>query len=191
MINTSVSLIADMLRQSMDEGQIPFLTITSNSMVPLLKTGDQVGLEPIQINHLAKGDIVTLVQGEHLLTHRFWGCDDQGRPFTRGDRPLIPDAPGEAGQLIGQVVVCRRHNRELSLQFGIGRRLNQHLAWLVRVESYVLTGQIPLPFAPLLPPGRQRKLIVRLVRRAFFSWASLAVTILGGLARQNRKQELT
>lgn len=179
MTHNTTTLIADMLRQSMANGQMPFLTISSNSMAPLLKTGDQVGLEAVEPGQLRAGDIITLVQEGHLLTHRFWGLDDQGRPFTRGDRPLAPDRPGEAHQLLGRVTVRRRHNRELSLQSGVGGRLNQHLAWLVRVESCLLTGHAPSPTAPPIPPQKQRKWAARLVRRFFLTWARLVVGIFG------------
>jgi signal peptidase I len=177
--NSNTALIADILRQSMAVGQTPFLTISSDSMAPLLKTGDLVGLSPVEMNQLIIGDIITLVQDEHLLTHRFWGIDDQGRPFTRGDRPFTPDKPGEADQLLGRVIVRRRHDRELSLQMGAGHRLNRHLAWLVRVESYLLTGYAPSPSASPRPSKKQRTLFVRLVRRAFFTWASLVANTLG------------
>ena len=190
MTNSNIPLIIDMLRQSMAERQTPFLTVTSNSMAPLLKTGDQVGLSPVEVAQLNRGDIITLVQDEHLLTHRFWGTDEQGRPFTRGDRPLMPDAPGKTGQILGRVTVRRRHNRELSLQRGAGRRLNEHLAWLVRVESVLLTGRPLSPTAPFVPPEKQRALIIKLVRRAFLMWASLAVKVLTRLAKQNHQQEL-
>lgn len=187
MTNTPMPLIVDMLRQSMADGQTPFLTITSNSMVPLLKTGDQVGLAPAELDELAAGDIITLVQGAHLLTHRFWGRDDQGRPFTRGDRPLTPDKPGAAGQLLGRVIVRRRHDRELSLHTGAGRRLNRHLAWLIQVESYLLTGHALTPAAPPMPPEKQRTLPVKLIRRAFFIWASLIINIFAWPAKQNHQ----
>lgn len=177
MTNGNTPLIVDILRQSMAVGQTPFLTISSDSMAPLLKTGDLVGLAPVEKDQLAVGDIITLVQGDHLLTHRFWGIDDQGRPFTRGDRPFTPDKPDKADQLLGRVIIRRRHDRELSLQIGVGRRLNRRLAWLVRVESYLLTGHAPSPDVPPMPPKKQRTLLVRLVRRAFFTWAALAVNI--------------
>jgi hypothetical protein len=175
MTNSNTALIADMLRQSMANGQMPFLTISSNSMAPLLKTGDQVGLEAVEPGQLRAGDIITLVQEGHLLTHRFWGLDGQGRLHTRGDRPLAPDAPGKADQLLGRIVVRRRQNRELSLQTGIGRRLNHHLAWLVRVESSLLTGHAPSLTAPPMPPQKQGKWAARLVRRFFLAWARLVV----------------
>lgn len=186
MSNTNTQLIADMVRQSMRQGETPFLTISSSSMAPLFQIGDQVGLEPVEPHQLNRGDIVTLVQDDHLLTHRFWGFDDGGRLHTRGDRPFTPDAPGMAGQLLGRAVVRRRQHWELSLQMGAGRRLNRHLAWLATFESSLLTGHAPSPTAPPLPPDKQRTPFVRLARRAFFIWASLAVTVLSWLAKQNQ-----
>lgn len=189
MTKTDTLLLIDMLRQSLAQGQIPFLTISSNSMTPLLKTGDQVGLAPVTIDQLSRGDIVTLLQDDHLLTHRFWGVAQGQRPFTRGDRPLTPDKPGSAGQILGRVIVRRRHQRELALQNGIGRRLNQHLARLIRLEAALLTGHAPGPTAPTMPLQKQRTLWVRLVRRAFFVWASLVEKIVTRLAVTYHQQE--
>ncbi|MCB9420693.1 MAG: hypothetical protein H6667_12870 [Ardenticatenaceae bacterium] len=191
MINDNISLIVDMLRQSMAAGLTPFLTITSDSMAPLLKVGDQVGLESVKVEHLHIGDIITLVQNGHLLTHRFWGIDEQARPFTRGDRPFTPDPPGSSDQLLGRVIECRRQQRELSLKSGAGKRLNQYLTWLMRLESRLLTGYAPSPNGPILPPQKQQALLTRLVHRAFFIWASLAVIIFTWLAPQPHSQGST
>ncbi|MEJ2747654.1 MAG: S24 family peptidase [Anaerolineae bacterium] len=191
MTHSNTELIADLIRQITRHGELPFLTITSSSMAPLFQTGDQVGLETVEPGQLNRGDIVTLTQDDHLLTHRFWGLDDGGRLHTRGDRPLTPDASSSASQLLGRVIVRRRQQRELSLQMGAGRWLNRHLAWLVQVESFLLTGHAPSPITPPLPVEKQRALFVRLVRRAFFIWASLVVTVLTWPASLNQQQEST
>jgi len=153
-------VVVDLLRQSMAQGQTPFLTVSSSSMTPLLRTGDQIGLEPITPQHLRVGDIVTLVNEADLLTHRFWGWEN-GRLRTRGDRPLQFDPLWLPDKLLGRVVVPRRSGRSFSLTSGRGQRLNCHLSQLVLVEGRLM-GQ---------------KWAVRLIHRANFVWASLLTRI--------------
>ncbi len=149
-----------MLRQSMAQGEMPFLTISSGSMAPLLKIGDQIGLEPIAPSRLSLGDIVTVAPEGDLLTHRFWGMKD-GQLRTRGDRPLLFDPLWPPDCLLGRVVVRKRNGRTLSFTSGRGKRLNRHLAWLIMTESHFLN----------------KKWLLRLIHRANFVWASFIVAI--------------
>jgi hypothetical protein len=161
---TNTQLITDMLRQALAQGERPFLTISSSSMTPLLRPGDQVGLEAIAANQLQIGDIITLEQNSHLLTHRFWGWDENGRFRTRGDRPLTFDPPAAPDQLLGRVIVRRRDGRALDFTHSSGQRLHRHLIWLLKIETRLLN----LP----LPPEKQKRLHIRLIHRLIYTWAS-------------------
>lgn len=169
METNNTQLIAVMLRQSTAEGKRPFLTISSPSMTPLLQIGDQVGLETVSSSQLQMGDIITLEQDTHLLTHRFWGWDDDGRLQTRGDRPLTFDPPATPDQLLGRVIIRRRGSKVLDLTIGPGRRLHCYLTWLLQTESRLLN----LP----LSPQKQRRLLVRLIHRKVYAWAWLVTRI--------------
>ncbi|MCP4426219.1 MAG: hypothetical protein GY803_17145 [Chloroflexi bacterium] len=160
MTNTPASLIVDMLRQSLEQDEMPFLTISSGSMAPLLKTGDQVGLEAAEAARLKPGDIVTLATERDLLTHRFWGWED-GRLRTRGDRPILFDPLWPPDCLLGKVVMRKRNGRSLSLTSGWGKRLNRHLARLIIAEVHFL----------------DKKWLIRLIHRANFIWASFVAAI--------------
>lgn len=161
MADPSPIIIANMLRQGLAQGQTPFLTISSDSMAPLLKSGDQVGLETAEISHLHPGDIITLVTEADLLTHRFWGLTE-GQLRTRGDRSLLYDPLWSPDCLLGRVIVRRRNGRSLPLDSGRGKRLHRHLAWLVMAESYFL----------------DKKWLVHFLHRAIYIWASIiTVTI--------------
>jgi hypothetical protein len=138
-------------------------------MTPLLRTGDQVGLEAAASDQLEIGDIITLEQEDHLLTHRFWGWDGNGRLQTRGDRLLAFDAPTATEQLLGRLVTRRRAGKELALTSGPGHRLHRHLIWLFKTESRLLN----LPLAA----KKQRRLLVRLIHKKFYLWAKFACVI--------------
>jgi hypothetical protein len=134
MADPSPTTIADMLRQSLAEGKLSMLTVSSNSMAPFLRTGDQVGLEAVELSRLQPGDIITLVQQADLLTHRFWGIvNDQIQ--TRGDRSLTFDPLWSADRLLGRVVVRQRAGRLISLSTGVGCRVNRHLAKSIMADS--------------------------------------------------------
>lgn len=153
MMPLDTTQLADLLRQSLAQGQHPLLTITSNSMLPLLRRGDQVRLEAVTLAQLQPGDIITTVQPTYLLTHRFWGGNtDTGslRLYTRGDRSWQFDPPADSANLLGRVQGRCRGVRCLSLQTGRGQQLNRQLTRLAAWEWRWLTHA---PAKTILPQG--------------------------------------
>lgn len=139
-------MLAELLRESMARGDQPALTLTSDSMAPLLRTGDQIRIAPAAVDGLQPGDIVTFIDDSdavQLMTHRFWGSvrqADQTLIVTRGDRPLWFDRPFMAGRLVGRAVARLRHGRELRLDTGSGGWLNRRLAGLAGRDIAQLAG---------------------------------------------------
>ncbi|MCA9949732.1 MAG: S24/S26 family peptidase [Anaerolineales bacterium] len=179
-INSTV--LAAMLRESMQNGQKPNLTLTSNSMSPLLKSGDQVAIQSISNTQLQTGDIITIVDTRdttQLLTHRYWGtsCDSENEHLiTRGDRPLFFDPPISAEKIVGIVILRRRDGRILNLQDGKGQWLNQQLTRLAALELKWLTGINSVNSKNILAEtavsnqraqAKQQKFSVKIMRRGF------------------------
>lgn len=139
-------ILADILRESMSQGQFPGITLTSNSMYPLLKTGDRISIEAVAPSDLQYGDIITLIDDSdrsQLLTHRFWGKQlDKNKWWllTRGDRPLEFDTPFAASNLVGRVIDRQRNQRQLNLQTGSGAWLNGWLTKVAAADLRRLTG---------------------------------------------------
>lgn len=132
--------VAEALRASMGQGRSPFLEITSDSMTPLLRRGDQVGLAAAQPEQLQRGDIVTFVEDGHLTTHRYWG-ELAGRLLSRSDRSGAFDRPWPPQALVGRVVVRRRAGASFSLDTGAGRQLNRFLyRWSVAGQRLSMLG---------------------------------------------------
>lgn len=161
-------VIADLLRESMARGEQPALTLTSNSMYPLLKVGDQIRIEPAAAAALQPGDVVTFINASdpsQLMTHRYWGSVQQnGRRvlMMRGDRPACFDPPCAAADLVGRVVARCRNGRDLNLESGSGRWLNRQLAGLAAREMARLTGKTGQPLSTIVadaaantPPNNQ------------------------------------
>lgn len=177
-----ISQVAEFLRYSVQQGQQPFVTITSNSMAPLLRRGDQVQVEGVAWQALQPGDVVLVQAAVDLLTHRYWGNVPQEQTvwlLLRGDRPLAFDAPLPASNLIGRVISRRRQHRLLDLQHGAGRWLNRHLAHLSRSEIH-LFDLVPanLPPGPTAAWLRRRPWAARAIRRLIYVWAALLARLI-------------
>lgn len=133
--------ISGLLREGMVNGHMPFLTVSSGSMAPLLRVGDEIGLQAIKANQLCRGDIIAVSDRNQVLTHRFIGLrdiDGRKRILTRGDRALRDDRPWTEEQLLGRVVARRRGRQKFWLDFGAGYRLNRALARLARLEHGIV-----------------------------------------------------
>lgn len=141
MTNPELSIVASLLQDSLVAGHIPYLTVTSGSMAPLLRIGDQVGMQQVALEHLRLGDIVVVCHLDVLLTHRFYGMrhnaagELDGYYVTRGDRLRGYDPVWNKHQLVGRVVVRRRGGQLMWLDYGRGLWLNRRLAQLAQVEQ--------------------------------------------------------
>jgi len=159
----NAAALADVLRMSIEQGHQPTLTVTSNSMMPLLMRGDQVTLTAVPPTGPRPGDVITFLSlsGQDLMTHRFWQTVMQdGRPYfqTRGDRPLQFDPLLPPEQVIGRVEQRQRNGRILTISSGAGAKLNHHLARLAQWE--------------------QNNRPNRLIRRILLAWAFAISVIL-------------
>ncbi len=177
MTDIEPSVLTELIRQSLNQGKTAVLTVTSNSMSPLLRSGDQVLLQRTPLAQLRAGDVVTITAVADLLTHRFWGVAEENGAITlrtRGDRPLLDDPARSTADLLGRITARRRQGRELSLEKGVGKWLNRHLAFLSAAEWRWLGGRLR-PGKPPLP--------LRLVRRAVYVWACVMTAVVEQITR--------
>lgn len=166
MSNLRQGVVVELLKDSMKKGAMPFLTVTSNSMSPLLRLGDEIGLRSVEVSEIRAGDVLVLQEQEVLTTHRFWRTFQQNGQtmlVTRGDRTLHFDPPWSAHQVVGRAVVRRRGQRLLWLDQGHGRHLNAWLARLARWEMRLLSRWGPASDGRLRPS--------RLLRRIVHGWS--------------------
>lgn len=165
-------ILGGMLRDNLAKGQHPRLTVTSSSMAPLFRTGDQVILEAIQPEQLQAGDIVTLVDPHSLLTHRIWAIHDNAL-LTRGDHALVFDTLWPANAVLGRVMGRVSKQRTLSFQTGWGQWLDHYLAALAKHEYRWLTGSQEAPTGvEVVVSNTQTKFIHYL----FYGWAIFITT---------------
>ena len=136
------SLIAELLRQSIEEGKSPYLNVISDSMSPLIRRGDQVQLAPATPDKLQKGDVIVIHGDDEIITHRFWGLitgPGLEQILTKGDRPQHFDPPRDADTLIGMVTGRRRLGRFMEFSQGAGRILNALLTRLAGLDIRLFT----------------------------------------------------
>lgn len=140
-------LIVELLRQSMENGRSPFVNVISDSMSPLIRSGDQVRLAPITQNALQPGDIIVFSDIGGLSTHRFWGIiafESNEQLITKGDRPQHFDQLHDTDTLVGLVIGRRRNSRLLNLSKGVGRWLNGQLTRLAALDIRLFSKAIPV-----------------------------------------------
>ncbi len=169
------AIVTELLETALAQGRPAWLTVSSNSMRPLLCRGDQIALAACRVEEVQPGDIVVVRRDEDLLAHRCrarWTArDGEQYLLTRGDRAVVADPEWPASALLGRVVARRRTGRTLDLTHGAGRRLHRHLAWLARVDEVLFLGTL-LPTSSLRPQ-RGIGFIQSLGRATLHHWGAL------------------
>jgi signal peptidase I len=152
MITVDLSVTTELLIQSLQEGARPFLTVTSNSMTPLIRQSDEIQVALTNQQELDVGDIIVVGDADGFLAHRYWSTfssDGASYLVLRGDRLKNFDPPYPAAQLIGRVIARRRNKHTLDISHGIGRRLNLLLkdiaAFAVPLSRTHKIETLPLP----------------------------------------------
>lgn len=130
-------LVAALLIESLHTGNSPTLTVISNSMRPLLNTGDQVVLVSADLETLKKGDIITVKSKEGFLTHRVVSCSNR-EIRTKGDRNDIFDPPFQPNQMIGRIqkINAKRSGKIINLDGDWEKRIGNLIYRLSIIEFF-------------------------------------------------------
>ncbi len=137
-------VVVGLLQDSLDAGQSPHLTIVSGSMSPLLRVGDQVILERVDLVEIVPNDVLVLRGAEALFTHRLvTTLDEVGERYwvTRGDSTLHYDPIWTDHEIIGRVRGRRRASQTQRWDAGSGRWLNRHFGRLAQLEAKIFDDQ--------------------------------------------------
>ncbi len=112
-MQTAVS--ASLIKKQLGLGKPIQLEVISNSMAPLIQTGDIVEITAVSPAHLKIGNIVTVQTQNHLLTHRLIDMDVQAKTvWLRGEWQQKSE-PFEFDQIIGKVTAVKKRKRWLNL----------------------------------------------------------------------------
>ncbi|MFH0907226.1 MAG: nucleotidyltransferase family protein [bacterium] len=117
------------------------MTVIGTSMLPLLRTGQRVGVFPMPPGEIRVGDIVAFRSKGRVILHRIIGRATEGGRMTfreKGDNKPLSTFIDES-QCIGRAawVEALTSHRQLDVVPGPGLRL---LTWLSRTEAAVFDG---------------------------------------------------
>jgi hypothetical protein len=121
------------------------LKIISNSMFPMLRSGDVVIVKPRKPGEsMQRGDIIVFRQFDAddsglPLTHRLIGRSSAGW-LTKGDFRLLPDVPLEPQALLGKVIAYQRGERRVDLDHPGWQFANLALGWLHFSVGILMSG---------------------------------------------------
>lgn len=143
--NVKASTITSLYIEALRAGQPFSFRVVSNSMVPTLRIGDSVYIEPAKANDIRIGDIAAFETADGLVIHRIVSTEQTGtsiRLLQMADVNLHPSWVEERA-IIGRVTSARRRNREIRLQHPIAQRCGKITARL-RYQLYLWNVNIPL-----------------------------------------------
>jgi signal peptidase len=126
-------LVLEVARSILEEGYGVLLKTRGDSMVPIIRNGGLIQVDPARPEDLHLRDIVVYRQGDQVVAHRLVARQQrQGnlRLFTRGDAfPWQAREEISPEQVLGRVTAVRsRRGREIRIDAGWGRVLSLVLA---------------------------------------------------------------
>jgi signal peptidase I len=129
------SVLGEMWREACDRGMKLSFRIASNSMAPLLKTGDIVKVAKVQPSRVHIGDIVAFQDGKNVVVHRIIGKSPSN---TRLVFRQMGDGGGLSGEipaqnLIGRVIVIEKEGFEINLDSRRHIISNRILGWRLQL----------------------------------------------------------
>jgi len=112
------------------------LTVISDSMWPVLRSGDVVCVQPIELGVIRVGEIVVMRRGGDLITHRL--IDSDGKHWvTRGDDAVFADAPMTWATCLGRVIAIENATGSIDLAQPHWAQLNRWMARLSRTQWHI------------------------------------------------------
>lgn len=132
-------VIAELYREALRKGQPLWFRVSSSSMHPLLRIGEEVYIEPATAGDLQIGEIAAFETGAGLVIHRIvQRRSDRGgiQLVEMGDTQLRAGSV-ESGAVIGRVVAIGRGKRRIDLQQPIAQKCGRVTA-RIRYRFYTM-----------------------------------------------------
>lgn len=131
--------IASLFIQALRAGETLWFQVASGSMVPTLKPGDRVRIEPAKAKDIHNGEIAAFETAQGLVIHRIVQQERKEagiRLLEMGDVDLRASWVEEQA-VAGRVVVVRQGAQEIDLQNPVAKRCGTVTAYL-RYRLYLL-----------------------------------------------------
>lgn len=131
-------VIAELYREALRGGQPLWFRVSSGSMHPLLRIGEEVYIEPATAAGLQVGEIAAFETGAGLVIHRIVRrADGENIQFLEMSDTQLRAEPVESEAVIGRVVAIGRGKRCIDLQHPIAQRLGRVTA-RIRYRFYTV-----------------------------------------------------
>jgi len=115
------------------------LTVTGDSMRPLLRVGDGVVVQPVDPLALQPGDVIVVQRGGEWITHRLVAVDERGW-HTHGDNTRYGDEAASAAQIMGRVIAIERNGQTIDLLQPRWRTIDRRINRVQRAQLRVLAA---------------------------------------------------
>ena len=171
-------IIAELYREALRKGQPLWFCVSSGSMHPLLRIGEEVYIEPATANDLQVGEIAAFETTAGLVIHRIvQRCSGQdGIQFVEMSDTQLRAEPVESKAVIGRVVAIGRGERHIDLQHPIAQKCGRVTARL-RYRFYTMRFRNRLTRVIVRKSARLvARLASRFTRRFCASSQSVAIT---------------
>ncbi len=118
------SVIADLYREAVRNGQPLWFRVVSGSMHPMLRIGEQVYIQPATADQLQVGEIAAFETDAGLVIHRIVQRRSENHSVQLLEMSDVHLRAGrvESGAVIGRVVAIRRGSRHIDLQRPIAQK---------------------------------------------------------------------
>lgn len=121
---TESSVLTSLFIQALRQGQPVWFRVVSGSMLPLVRVGDAVHIEPTSASDLRVGDIAAFETPAGLVVHRlvhYEQTGNQARYVEMGDAALLAHHVDEQA-IVGRVTSIRRATRQVDLRLPVAQR---------------------------------------------------------------------
>lgn len=135
-------IIAELYREALRKGHPLWFRVSSGSMQPLLRIGEEVYIEPATAADLQVGEIAAFETSAGLVIHRIVqrSADQHGIRLIEMSDVHLRASPVESGAAIGRVVAIGRGKQHINLQHPIAQKCGRVTA-RIRYRFYTVRSR--------------------------------------------------
>ncbi len=115
------------------------LTVTSDSMRPLLHVGDVVVVQPSEPRALPLGAVIVVQRDGEWITHRLVAVDEHSW-YTHGDSTRYTDEAAGAAEIVGRVIAIERGDQMIDVQQPHWRTVDRRINRVQHVQLQLFTA---------------------------------------------------
>lgn len=130
--------VVDMVRDEIVHKGKVYLDVATDSMYPMIKSGDKVMVKDWPVEELRRGDILLYHNHHSIYTHRLLYKNSTATGImliTKGDALKTFDSPFSPACFLGRVVAIQKRHRSINLQAPWWRMVNWVLAAFSLMEA--------------------------------------------------------